>query len=99
MKRERFEAWCQEQGFSTEQTEEGIYDDHRAYVAWEAIQAAEPKCKDCRHWDSNAPDYGVCAESLVLLMDVIPDAMHTPDGSVFTGPEFGCIKFEAKEPA
>jgi hypothetical protein len=70
------------------------------------------KCKDCKHWGLSEYDdeVGVClaikhsneSSNRIDYESVLDDFAGVEDGSGYhaclvTGPEFGCIKWEAKQ--
>lgn len=65
-------------------------------------------CKECRWWDGpaereqfNEGGHAKCNhEKVSAHSDKHPDGAQDSEGygGIFTGPDFGCIHFEAKEP-
>lgn len=69
------------------------------------------RCKDCRWWALTGPietNFGACCYADSENGETYDDSMFAltgeklPDGSpetvmVFTGPEFGCVHWQAKE--
>ncbi len=65
------------------------------------------RCKDCRHWRKNVEPNVLSKTSTCLRVEVAGEystallvgttAVVTPGGArLHTGPEFGCVQWEAK---
>lgn len=60
----------------------------------------DERCKNCRHWKPWTESQGECQHDMVTVWgEEIPEngvSIYDGAGGFYTGPEFGCVHFEAK---